>query len=90
VIGLSLQSALFQAILRSKLDQRLKGEIDAGEIARKVRESLEYIRKLPPQQQSIVRGVYELSMRAVIELVMALEVGPVISSFFIREKSLCR
>jgi predicted MFS family arabinose efflux permease len=79
-IGLSVQSALFQASLRKNLEARLSDNADAAEIARKVRESLGNIRDLSPALQVKVRAAYQDSITNVLALVLVIVSGAMFAS----------
>ena len=90
VLGLSVQSALFQALLRKNLEKRLTGDTDAAEIARRVRESLDFVRELSPLLQVKVRAAYGESVIAVFGSVIAISSGAMVASWFIKEKRLSK
>lgn len=58
VVGVSLTATVVQQALRVKLEESLKGERDAGEVVKRVRESLEYLKTLDPETRAIVRRCY--------------------------------
>ncbi|ROV98361.1 hypothetical protein VMCG_07110 [Cytospora schulzeri] len=88
-IGVSVASAVLQQVLRSQLAARLGGSGEAAwEIEERVRESLDYIKELPPVTAAVVRRCYQVAAMAVFgcqALPMALAF---VSSLFVREKSL--
>ncbi|KIJ52240.1 hypothetical protein M422DRAFT_776354 [Sphaerobolus stellatus SS14] len=89
VIGISLGSALVQNTLRVYLTNRLTGRgLDVEEIVRHVRESLSYIDTLEPAIRVIVRSSYEQAVGSAFWLTTVFAFCALISSLFIREKSL--
>ena len=64
VLGLSVVSSFLQQQLKTKLNDRLRtGGSEVDEIVRRIRESLEYIKELPPARAEIVRATYGESLR---------------------------
>jgi predicted MFS family arabinose efflux permease len=90
VVGLSVLSTVVQQSLQNQLAYRLRNGADAEEIARRVRESLDYVKELAPEIQEIVRESYASATRTGFGLVLAIVACSMISSFFIREKRLTR
>ncbi|KAH9478052.1 Multidrug resistance protein fnx1 [Psilocybe cubensis] len=91
VVGLSVGSTIAQGSLRSALRSRLSGaDIDVDEIIRNVRESLKFIDTLRPDIQKEVRGSYGEAVRATLYFSVALAACGLLSSFFIKEKSLTK
>ncbi|KAK7735910.1 hypothetical protein SLS53_007288 [Cytospora paraplurivora] len=87
-IGVSVASAILQQVLRSQLAARLGSGEAAWEIEERVRESLDYIKELPPVTADIVRRCYQLASMSVFAFQafpMALAFA---SSFLLQEKSL--
>lgn len=58
VVGVSLTASVVQQALRVNLEERLKGGRDAGEVVKRVRESLEYLKTLDPETREVVRRCY--------------------------------
>ena len=58
IIGLALSATVVQQSLRNQLHNRLNSGEDADEIVMRVRESLDYIKTLPPEVREIVRDCY--------------------------------
>ncbi|KAI4203496.1 MAG: hypothetical protein LQ350_001834 [Teloschistes chrysophthalmus] len=63
IVGLSLSATIVQQSLRSQLENRLNNTEDAQEIVQRVRQSLDYIKTLPPDVKDIVRACYSNSTR---------------------------
>ncbi|THH04876.1 hypothetical protein EW146_g10056 [Bondarzewia mesenterica] len=87
VVGLSVGSTLFQDTLRKYLHARLVGQ-DVEEIIRRVRESLKYVDQLEPAIRAIVRSSYEEALQATFWFAVVLAGLAMVSSIFIKEKSL--
>jgi predicted MFS family arabinose efflux permease len=88
-IGISISTAVLQQVLKTELTSRLN-DTRAGEIAERVRESLDYIRELPVDVASVVRDCYAVAtswacLPAIVMIILCL-----VSSAFIREKKLDR
>jgi len=89
VMGVSLCATAANSALRATLTKELNGK-DAERIARKVRESLEFIKTLDPEIRDIVRGCYGKSTEAAFAVGVVLVCGSAISAWFLREKRLSR
>jgi len=89
VFGISVGSSLVQNSLRKYLSKELKGD-DVDELVRKVRESLTYIDQLDPATQKIVRDCFEMALHSAFRFSVIVASMAVISSIFIKEKSLTR
>lgn len=89
-MGLSLSSTLIQQLLRQRLRSALKDADDADQIVDGVRQSLDYIMKLPPQIRDTVRGCYGWSVNLGFAFMIGIVFLALLSSFFIRERSLSR
>ena len=63
VLGLSITTAVVQQRLKTLLQLRLPSGEDSDRIARSVRESLDFVKTLPPDLQSVVRESYAASIR---------------------------
>ncbi len=72
MIGLSLTASVVQQTLRTQLRQQLKSSKGADQIAKKVRESLEYINTLEPETREIVRKCYGSAMRNGFSLILGI------------------
>ncbi|KAL1975493.1 hypothetical protein VTN31DRAFT_3885 [Thermomyces dupontii] len=90
VMGLSLSSTLVQQLLRGRLRSALKDAKDIDRIVDGVRQSLDYIKTLPPQIRDTVRSCYGWSMNLGFALMIGIVFLALVSSFFIRERSLSR
>jgi hypothetical protein len=87
-LGISIQSAVLQQVLRAQLASRLPNGEDAALIEERVRQSLEYINQLTPATAALVRKSYQVASTTVfaanaVPLTLAL-----LATFFIREKRL--
>ncbi|KAF4582284.1 MFS multidrug transporter [Ophiocordyceps camponoti-floridani] len=60
-IGISTSSAVMQHVLRSQLLSRLPSGEEARWIERRVRESLDIIKQLPPREADMVRSSYQVA-----------------------------
>jgi hypothetical protein len=60
------------------------------QLIRKVRESLTYIDKLDPATQKVVRYCFEMALHSAFSFSVIVATLTVISSLFIKEKSLTR
>ncbi|KAL3426005.1 multidrug resistance protein fnx1 (MFS multidrug transporter) [Phlyctema vagabunda] len=90
VVGISLGGTVVQQTLRSELSRSLKSGHRADEIIERVRQSLDYINELDPKTQLLVRVCYRKAETAAFGLAVAITLGAVVSSWFIREKRLSR
>ncbi|KAI9762829.1 MAG: hypothetical protein M4579_000182 [Chaenotheca gracillima] len=90
VVGLSINAAVVQQSLRLQLNDRLGSGKEAEEIVRKVRESLEYVKKLDPDTRKLVAQCYMAATRASFILCMCIVFCAMLSAFMIREKKLSR
>ncbi|KAI9733119.1 MAG: hypothetical protein M1834_003666 [Cirrosporium novae-zelandiae] len=88
VVGLSLGSTIVQQSLRNNLRAGLSNSGDADNISKKVRQSLDYIKKLNPQEKAVVVQSYGDAIRSSYLFVIGISACALISSFFIREKKL--
>ncbi|KAM0297577.1 hypothetical protein ACHAPM_009308 [Fusarium culmorum] len=89
-IGVSVGSAVLQQVLRTELIARLPGQGEAREIEERVRQSLEYIKELPPNIADQVRWSYQIAIiwtmaSSSIHFIMAF-----IFSFWVKERPLKR
>lgn len=88
-IGVSLSATVIQASLRRYLNKELHGIDDAGEIVRKVRESLDYIDKLPSASiRAAVRRCYGWAVTDSFWLLTVFVGGAVVGAVMIRERKL--
>ncbi|KAK1980491.1 major facilitator superfamily transporter [Colletotrichum cereale] len=89
-IGISVCSAVLQQVLRTQLAARLSDGDEARRVEERVRESLDYIRELPPAVAGEVRASYQAATLGAMVPVALLLVLAFVSTFFIREKALGR
>lgn len=87
-MGVSIASAILQQVLRSQLAARLGSGEAAAEIEERVRESLDYIKELPPLTAEIVRRCYQVASMTVLGFSAFPMALAFVSSFFVRERSL--
>ncbi|KUI62644.1 Vacuolar membrane amino acid uptake transporter fnx2 [Cytospora mali] len=87
-IGVSVASAILQQVLRSQLAARLGSGDAAWEIEEHVRESLDYIKELPPATAEIVRRCYQVASMSVFGFQAFPVALAFVAAFFVREKSL--
>ncbi|KAL8935810.1 MAG: hypothetical protein Q9216_005245 [Gyalolechia sp. 2 TL-2023] len=88
VVGLALSATVVQQSLRNQLQEQLSSGEDAEEIAQRVRQSMDYIKTLPPDMKHIVRGCYSHATRDGFGLMLGIVAFAMLSAFFIREKRL--
>ena len=88
VIGLSLAATVIQQSLRTQLRERLRSEGEADKIVDRVRQSLNYLKKLEPHTRQIVRKCYQNATSASFGLSIAFAIGALLATFWIREKKL--
>lgn len=60
-IGISTGSAVLQQVLRNQLAARLPDGDEAREVEERVRQSLDYIKELPPRLAEQVRSSYQMA-----------------------------
>lgn len=89
-IGISLSTAVLQQVLRTELAVRLQDGGRAAEIEEHVRQSLDYIRTLPPRTAQTVRDCYAVATTWAFLPIALLAGLCLISTVFIREKKLER
>lgn len=80
----------FNASLRRYLRKALHGDKDADEIARKVRESVDFINGLEPAMKRMVMECYGKSTQAAITVGIVILLGSAFNAWFIREKRLAK
>jgi hypothetical protein len=90
VIGLSLSAAFVQQLLRDRLRSELQHTGDIDRIVQGVRQSLDFIKTLPPQVRDIVRHCYGWSTNLGFAFQIGIVFFALLSSFFIREQKLSR
>jgi predicted MFS family arabinose efflux permease len=89
-VGVSLAATIVQLRLRSQLADHLGDGSEAEKIVEGVRQSLEYLNKLPDGIRELVRLCYENSVRMAFVFSATVVVGAVVSSCFLREAQLSR
>ncbi|KAL4784568.1 major facilitator superfamily-domain-containing protein [Aspergillus varians] len=90
VIGLSLSSTVVQQVLRSRLRYALRDSKDIDRIVDGVRQSLDFIRTLDPVVAKTVRDCYEWATNKGFAFLVGVVFFALVSSSFIRERSLTR
>ncbi len=85
-LGLSIQSAVLQQVLRMQLVSRLPSSEDAALIEERVRQSLDYIQELEPATAAIVRRCYQIASVTVFGSNAVFFVLALIAAFFIKER----
>ncbi|KAI4108767.1 MAG: hypothetical protein LQ345_007095 [Seirophora villosa] len=88
VVGLSLSSTVVQQSLRNQLQERLNSGKDAEEVVQQVRQSLDYIKTLPPDVRQVVQDCYSHATRDGFGLMLGITFFAMLSAWFIREKRL--
>jgi hypothetical protein len=87
-IGISTSFAVLQQVLRTQLAARLKDGDQAREIEERVRESLDYIKELPPKIAEQVRTSYQMGTIGTLVPPTLFLVLALLATFWIREKAL--
>lgn len=87
-LGISVGAAVLQVVLRSQLASQLGSGDEAWEIEQHVRESLDYIKQLDSATADIVRHCYQVAVVHVFALQAVPFASALISSLFVKEKSL--
>lgn len=90
VFGLSLSASVIQVRLRQALSRALGNGDDADKIEQGVRRSLDYLRRLDPPVQAIVRRAYGDAVTRGYVVMLVMTFGAAIVSCFIREKRLSK
>ena len=85
--GLSVASAIFQNVLRYKLEQTLNGE-DVDTLIEKIRQNFDVIWELPPDVQAVVQNSYTTSLTAVFIAIMAMSTSSLVCSLFMKQNML--
>lgn len=89
-LGISIQSAVLQQVLRTQLAARLGGGDGDGDAAReveeRVRQSIDYIRQLEPGVAAVVRRCYQVATMTVFASNAVFLVLALLAAFFVREK----
>lgn len=79
-----------QQLLRSRLLSSLPDDQDIDQIVKGVRQSLDYIKTLDPSLAKVVRMSYGWSINKGFAFMVGVSVFGLISSFFVKEKSIRR
>ena len=87
-IGITIASAVFQNILKIKLEDVLGGRKGGQEAIRQLRDSLDAIKTLPPGWIDEVRGVYMEALRGVFLTTLGLSILGAAVSLLMREHTL--
>ncbi|RDW71244.1 MFS general substrate transporter-43 [Coleophoma cylindrospora] len=90
VVGVSIGGTVIQQVLRKELRSHLKSGHKADQIVERVRQSLDYINELDPRTRALVRICYQKAETVTFALAIAVAVGAIISSSFMREKKLSK
>lgn len=83
--GLSIASAIFQNMLRHKLEESLGGE-DVETLIENIRQNFDVIWKLPPNVQVVVQNSYMVSLTAVFIAIMVMGASSLVCYFFMKQK----
>jgi nucleotidyltransferase/DNA polymerase involved in DNA repair len=86
-MGISISAALLNQTLRSQLASRLTGD-EALEIADKVRQSIDYVKLLPPKVAEQVRASYQVAMIGAMAPTLVFLFIAFTVTFWVRKKSL--
>ena len=87
-IGITVASAVFQNVLKDELWAQLGRRKDAADIIPKIRDSLDYVRRLPPAWKGPVMAIYMDALRAVFLTTAGLALLGLLVSLFMREHKL--
>jgi MFS family permease len=87
-IGITIASAVFQNVLKDQLWTRFANDPQAGEVIGKLRDSIEEIRRLPPQYYDGAIDSYMYALKAVWYTSLGLGAAGVIISLGMREHTL--
>jgi hypothetical protein len=90
VVGVSLVATVVQQSLRMQLRANLKSGKDADEIVQRVRQSLDYIKKLEPNTREVVIRCYQKAENTSFGMSVLIVCGALMCACFIREKNLSR
>ncbi|KAH7162580.1 major facilitator superfamily domain-containing protein [Dactylonectria estremocensis] len=89
-VGISTGSAVLQQVLRSQLAARLPSGDEARDIEDKVRQSLDYIKELPPHIADQVRSSYQVATLGAFALILAYLITSFLVTFWVKERTLKR
>ncbi|KAI4158657.1 MAG: hypothetical protein LQ342_007236 [Letrouitia transgressa] len=88
VFGVTIASTVFQNILKVELFRKLGDRKGAAEVIRRLRDSLDEIRNLPPDWKIEVKNVYAYGFRGVFLTAFGLGLLALLVSLFMREHTL--
>lgn len=89
-IGISINSAVLQQVLRLQLSKRLNSGTEAREIEERVRRSLDCIKELPGQVAEQVRASYQMATLGALMPTLLFVTISFIVTFWVKEKVLKR
>lgn len=89
-IGISTGSAVLQQVLRTQLASRLPNGDEVREIEENVRQSLDYIKELPPHLAAQVRSSYQVATLGALALITIYLAISFLTAFWIKERPLKR
>lgn len=84
-IGISIASAVFQNILQTQLTARFDGIRDSEKIISRVRNSIQEIRRLPPDLKQRALDAYMSAFKGVWATLLGMVVVAALFGFFVRE-----
>jgi MFS family permease len=87
-LGITVAGALFQNKLREQVRWRFDDSKEAEEVLRRLRDSLDAIKELPPRWKTIVMDSYMSSLRGVFLMLWIVGVVGVSSLLFMKEHKL--
>jgi len=89
-VGLAVLAGVFRWALAFELARRMEGivdgDIDVGEVLRRVQSSLGYIDELPPAERAAARAAYGVACRWVFGVSVSFAVVGAVSMSFVRER----
>lgn len=89
-VGISTGSAVLQQVLRIQLRTRLSSGDEARDIEDKVRQSLDYIKELPPHIANQVRSSYQVATLGAFALILVYLTASFLVTFWVKERILKR
>ena len=87
-IGITIGSAVFQNIIKDELWEQLGNKKNAAEIIPKIRDSLDYVKRLPPEWKAPVRQIFMDGFRGVFITTAGVSLLAFIVSLFMTEHKL--
>lgn len=88
VLGVTIASAVYQNVLLSSLHSHFDGQKGAQEEIRRVRNSLDELKHLPPGWKEGVMESYEVALRGVFLAALGLSILGFISGAFMKQHTL--